>query len=1318
MQNLEAIKIASIKCLCQCLEFQFDTVIGDRIMILQRMHMLNNIFPQANILSWEFFLSRFDTLSLEAQLDLESTGDITCPTDLTSSDKESENFLRKLNRARFALARTDSIRSVSSSLSGKPPYRRAVSVPMHLLTKSQPPKGQRPRRLTHPDTSLDFGKDKSCIRQQSAPQFRLRRQGTKFNLASFANSMFPGGQLKEFTDEESNFAALLQRAMDLEGVDRETVYMLVSFLMKYMVKCEDKINEDKDASKAQNIVLRHLNVLLGYNQTEKSFSVPPHRLRSSAVFNSFLSGIPFVLDRNFKLGNTILPITLLLLQYGPSPQRYASDYQPPNYTLWYLEPHTRVSWLNALLVVLYKYQIDTSPVSAIVQILVRIVVNTIEAQHHRCKTSHEDGFPPPSPTVHKNWTKISASDLENIEETETPPQSPTSLESVKVHLSATTDGATVHYNKKPDTTTEERKTTTIQETPLRRPVRPKRAPRKLVHYSEEDAGTESNGEQTPTESEQKKMPQSISMEEKMAEQIKEFEIKGDHGKMAKGLTGAEVVRSTDSPTDPSKESTTGQTESSKDGMSEVDSVMDDSEKTQTSEADSERNQANDDSAGDAAHEEEKNPHSTKSPIKPNFRQRKARKTGLTTVELQKIFPELAADSSNGGKEEEVSSKTKMGRRSRRSEMLAKAQAAKKQVPHGRCGENTLMERCTECNAVLEQYDDDTIGLCIVVLSTFIHREPSLATPMLLEILLSVSRIASCSPYTWQTDCSIMVPGSTMSIARQFLRCCLHQLAPNGIFPMLFQSNLDDTQFLKTMAAALIDFSELPCHAPIHFLLEGLNNRKSLSSENIMQLLNNLATYMNCNLDSSTSSTMWTNIINEFDTFLRRLSDILPVPCDMTPILKIITSLLKVMGIINAKFILEPFAKLISIGIQHCSFKLAHVLDICSLCNRVFNKERDKLYLTRTVIFQLVQAMRFKTSLPDENFLLLVQFAVLDAGGTICSSNIVADIGTLYNTHAHMLMSTCAAECMRQHLNDCMEFVGDLHTINNVKTNMKGGNCSMNEDTLGGQVKSGVAQFIALEITRSNGRDNRAISRYLPWLYHPPSTTQQGPKEFTDCIGHIGLLSWLLIGSLTHTAMTEGVAPITCMPIPLDASTYVAEHVLVILTGFAEESKNSVLHMSSLFHAFFLCQLWTMYCESAAAQYSPNSDQHQNAMTTIMDFWGRVTPGILQLLSHSKVLAEMVNLHFLSLMEALQECNSSVLAKLFPMWTSILYAYHGQLPGHLHVRLQNCHNWKPPTPTSEENFINSNILLTWLKRIQFKLGQIEVQSSAATQFYTV
>ena len=36
---------------------------------------------------------------------------------------------------------------------------------------------------------------------------------------------------------------------------------------------------------------------------------------------------------------------------------------------------------------------------------------------------------------------------------------------------------------------------------------------------------------------------------------------------------------------------------------------------------------------------------SKGAMKPNFRQRKSRKTGLSTIELQKRFPELVDDSS-------------------------------------------------------------------------------------------------------------------------------------------------------------------------------------------------------------------------------------------------------------------------------------------------------------------------------------------------------------------------------------------------------------------------------------------------------------------------------------------------------------------------------------------------------------------------------------------------------------------------------------------------------------------------------------------------
>ena len=42
------------------------------------------------------------------------------------------------------------------------------------------------------------------------------------------------------------------------------------------------------------------------------------------------------------------------------------------------------------------------------------------------------------------------------------------------------------------------------------------------------------------------------------------------------------------------------------------------------------------------------------------------------------------------------------------------------------------------------------------------------------------------------------------------------------------------------------------------------------------------------------------------------------------------------------------------------------------------------------------------------------------------------------------------------------------------------------------------------------------------------------------------------------------------------------------------------------------------------------------------------------------LAEMVNLHFLSLLEALLECNSTVLSKLLPIWTPVLFSYHMQV----------------------------------------------------------
>lgn len=59
-----------------CMEAQFDGVVQDRPLILHRLHLLSHLLPAQPILSWDFFLQRLDTISLEAQLQLEQSGEI------------------------------------------------------------------------------------------------------------------------------------------------------------------------------------------------------------------------------------------------------------------------------------------------------------------------------------------------------------------------------------------------------------------------------------------------------------------------------------------------------------------------------------------------------------------------------------------------------------------------------------------------------------------------------------------------------------------------------------------------------------------------------------------------------------------------------------------------------------------------------------------------------------------------------------------------------------------------------------------------------------------------------------------------------------------------------------------------------------------------------------------------------------------------------------------------------------------------------------------------------------------------------------------
>ncbi|XP_060476613.1 protein unc-79 homolog isoform X6 [Panthera onca] len=630
----------------------------------------------------------------------------------------------------------------------------------------------------------------------------------------------------------------------------------------------------------------------------------------------------------------------------------------------------------------------------------------------------------------------------------------------------------------------------------------------------------------------------------------------------------------------------------------------------------------------------------------------------------------------------------------------------------------MTDKCHDCGAILEEYDEETLGLAIVVLSTFIHLSPDLAAPLLLDIMQSVGRLASSTTFSNQAE-SMMVPGNAAGVAKQFLRCIFHQLAPNGIFPQLFQSTIKDGTFLRTLATSLMDFNELSSLAALSQLLEGLNNKKNLPAGGAMiRCLENIATFMEA-LPMDSPSSLWTTISNQFQTFFAKLPCVLPLKCSLDSSLRIMICLLKIPSTNATRSLLEPFSKLLSFVIQNAVFTLAYLVEVCGLCYRAFTKERDKFYLSRSVVLELLQALKLKSPLPDTNLLLLVQFICADAGTKLAESTILSK---------QMIASvpgcgTAAMECVRQYINEVLDFMADMHTLTKLKSHMKTCSQPLHEDTFGGHLKVGLAQITAMEISRGNHRDNKAVIRYLPWLYHPPSAMQQGPKEFIECISRIRLLSWLLLGSLTHNAVCPNASS-PCLPIPLDAGSHIADHLIVILIGFPEQSKTSVLHMCSLFHAFIFAQLWTVYCEQSAVATNVQSQNEFSftAILTALEFWSRVTPSILQLMAHNKVMVEMVCLHVISLMEALQECNSTIFVKLIPMWLPMIQSNTKHLSAGLQLRLQaiqnhvNHHSLRT-LPGSAQSSASLVALRKWLQCTQFKMAQVEIQSSeAASQFY--
>ena len=99
--------------------------------------------------------------------------------------------------------------------------------------------------------------------------------------------------------------------------------------------------------------------------------------------------------------------------------------------------------------------------------------------------------------------------------------------------------------------------------------------------------------------------------------------------------------------------------------------------------------------------------------------------------------------------------------------------------------------------------------------------------------------------------------------------------------------------------SLHDFNELNSVAALRHVIKDINLQKIIVMETSMTILNNVALYMQY-LTLETNQIQWGLVLQEFETLFRHLEPLMNKSHDFTCLFIIMSSLLKVPAISNAK----------------------------------------------------------------------------------------------------------------------------------------------------------------------------------------------------------------------------------------------------------------------------------------------------------------------------------------------------------------------------------------------------------------------------------
>ncbi|XP_055329000.1 protein unc-79 homolog [Paramacrobiotus metropolitanus] len=1423
---IKCLKRSSVEFLMKCMQTHYALVIDDRPTILQRILHLSNALSVNETFSWQFFHDCFDTLCLEAEMELHDLG-YTLDDMKGRATMTPEARREKIVQVRRAIRTSKDMKAIV--------VRGKLTNPNHRALLSSPATGE----LT-PRTESQFFPTPDLSTPLEPISVRKPRTG--------ATTTFPADHWKDFTEEETSYPSRIYKAVNgLAGstLDRAPLYALINTFMKYLTRTPVATTETMESMELEvrRQTLLKFNYFLGYHNEGGNFTVLVKDLRFSTSFFAFLASLPEVLDSNVRCGGAILNIAVALLGYCTTSQNevaFSSRISSFGRNLSYLPPHCRLFWMKSLFILIFKYGSEDVLEQQNIQRLILLCINSVRSLGHICnyesaqsqghlskKSSfisdidgRESGWRATQDDKSEDLLKDGRSkDRSQFSESAVPLISEPSADSGgrsegdsrrhPLSFDSSQDSADDSASRGASDSKTPFSPSSSKDVPdmsaateligklteaIKNAPPPDLIYREItLHGTQKATGTDETP-RDPNEPYSKILSDCIEQTsqsrsafkdtQKLVAQTQEFDPDGNSmeastkvtilendvvqiqklKKWTKTTTATYVVKRIG----PMYESPLGATYS---GAPMPDVVIRSSTTTTTPTTGLQKENiahsqplppgADQDGAievGEARVVKTKEPlpdlarqitRTYQSRSYPVTRPRKLVCTPLTKEDRFKFRRPLSAILSEEGDENEGSQPPPEAQTPRRRDAMSHIFAvALKQTPlTTESGEtekivslpplpshNTLFNRkCPNCGETVHSLREDDISWSILCLEALIRRHPALATPLLLDILEALVCAATHLRYSWQNfGQSVFTPGNLLTTIRQFVRVMAIQLGPSRLFPVLFLSRLPGSMLLEIVASSLSDCEEFNALVPLQHCLETCYSAKDFpSSHDIQIIIANICVYMEF-LPLEVPLSSWGSVIDHFDKFLRRIPD--GYVGNARVLAKLLQYVLRIPGMHANKNIMEPVSRLFRQILRSNQVpSLIDIKDICGLCFRAHFREREKIQLARVVAETLLDAIKFRKPMPENNLVILVSSAVQDLSeGEFHFSTHEFD-SVFHNGKKPELQ---ISQCLRENLMEVIEFLSDLHAINNLRQHDGGAPGFMfNDDTSGGSIKAGLAQVAAFEIIRESARDTKVLQKFFPWLLNPSTGVQQGNKDFEDCVIHIRLLSWLLLGAL-ETMITipppaphdEEVVPFQLFPFTLYSCF--ADRVLLILSCFAEQSQssqNSLERMGSLSHAFTLCELWTVYCELSASIFPTESDDTAEDATTatssLFSFWTKVTPAVLQLVSHSKNLAEIVGINFLAMMEHLKECNSVLLNKLLPMWVGVLLPPESQLPLAVRMRFRTLETvqttasvpMSPSTSASQDYKRSREPLQKWLLRVQFKISQIEKQYAHALRF---